>query len=163
MTGTEGRTLSIAPTWSVIWESCVSSASIEPDRLLTIFSPNRTLQVLSGNVHVLVEVLGGQAAADARRALPLLGDADDRVVVGAELDRLADRILVGEQGLGGGRGEDGVVLILLVVGGGEEPAAVHLQHVELGVVLGRADHAAVQIILVAAGSACGSRGSAAPS
>ena len=48
MSGTVGRTSSIVPTWSVIWESCVSSACDEPERLLMIRSPNRSLQVLSG-------------------------------------------------------------------------------------------------------------------
>ena len=40
------------------------------------------------DVHVLVEVLSGQAAADPGRALPLLGHADDGVIVEPELDRL---------------------------------------------------------------------------
>ena len=79
-----------------------------------------------------------------------LGHADDRVVVGAELDRLADRVLVGEEGLGGLGGEHGVVLVLVVVGGGEEPAAVDLQQVELGVVVRRADDAAVEVVIEAA-------------
>ena len=35
-------------TWSVIWVSCVSSACDEPDRLSTIRSPNRSLQVFRG-------------------------------------------------------------------------------------------------------------------
>ena len=79
----------------------------------------------------------GEAAADAGGAVPLLGHADDRVVVGAELDRLAERVLVGEERLGGLRGEHGVVLVLARCRRlGEEPAAVDLQVVELGVVVG---------------------------
>ena len=39
---------SIVPTWRVICESWVSSASIDPARLLMIRSPNRSLQVFSG-------------------------------------------------------------------------------------------------------------------
>ena len=82
---------------------------------------------VQGDVDVLVEVLRRQAAADPRRAGALLGHADDRVVVGPELDRLADRVLVGEERLGRLRGEDGVVLVLLVVRLGQEPPALDLR------------------------------------
>src|SRR5262249_48814774 len=41
------------------------------------------------DVDVLVELLRGEAAADPRGARALLGHADDLVIVGAELDRLA--------------------------------------------------------------------------
>ena len=61
-----------------------------------------------------------------------------------------ERVFVGEELLGGLGGEHREVLVFLVVGGGQEPPFLHLEQVEVGVVFGGADHAAVEVVAAAA-------------
>ena len=79
------------------------------------------------DVDVLVEILGGQAAARAGRGGLVRRHADDpEVVILADADRLADRIAIGEELLGGLGAEHGDVGAIEQVGVGQESAVVHV-------------------------------------
>ena len=95
-------TFSIESTVTVICESSIFSAVKLPCFSFSMHVAEAGPVGRQRDVDVLVEILGGQAAAGARRRGLVRRHADDaEVVILADPDRLADRIAVGEELLGG--------------------------------------------------------------
>ena len=136
-------------SWRTICESCVSSNSRTPPRSSDALAQAESERI-QGDIDVNGRRLHGEPISFASRVRAPFGHTHDHVIICAALDRLADRVVLGEEGLGRTRDDHGVVLMLRIIFGRQESAAVDLKPGESGILVRRANDIAIEGTIVVA-------------